>query len=698
MEDHYRVLGVDKEASTDQIREAYKEKALKNHPDRGGDQDTWVAIQKAFDTLSDMQKRALYDRTKSDEDGGAEKQFQKSFGEGAFDLSGAPPEAGRAKKAGLNILQQMEEVKKDEERLKASNRTAVIQTGYEMTHSAGFDAWLRNQEGLGKTGSFTSEDLIRKGKVSGSVGGIEATESTALPLPPLTATAVRFDKHGPPDEVLYVDKAHALPEQLEHGECLVYMLAACVNDEDLLRVQTPLTILNDFPPFNRTNTKWENIPLPAVAGLEGVGIVVATAKNLGRPDPAMAHLKGVPGFHQPKEEEILEVKDWVIALPDARLKPVGCWSTLAVCDSQRLLKVPAQLLPLQHFACSRALCTAYRMLEDYGSLRPGDTIIQNCADLPVGQAVIQLCNMLKIRSINLVTDDEGFERTKQLLTQLGGSHVLRDNSKLAEFLDALGSEMPRLALDSLGGEAGKRLAIALRPGGTLVMHQMQSGQVPQISPSLLMYQQVSMYGFNLAQWTSDHGSEAYLQMLRTLAELVSADRLNIFTRTLNVADLGPEALLASIKSHRQVQDSKTFRERTVFLFGDEAAANEMYFELSAQIRKIEDGDDFDDFEPMTASSAAATASAAGRGRAGGGGGGGFRATARWADAAALLTELKLTQYIEQFEEEEMTSISLLEEIVGRQDGEKELMEALKEMGIKKMGHRQSIVGAVVGRI
>ena len=88
-------------------------------------------------------------------------------------------------------------------------------------------------------------------------------------------------------------------------------------------------------------------------------------------------------------QEILEVKDWVIALPDARLKPVGCWSTLAVADSKRLLKVPAQLLPVQHLACSRALCTAYRLLEDYGGLKPGDTIIQNAADLPTGQAVIQ---------------------------------------------------------------------------------------------------------------------------------------------------------------------------------------------------------------------------------------------------------------------------------------------------------------------
>ena len=104
-------------------------------------------------------------------------------------------------------------------------------------------------------------------------------------------------------------------------------------------------------------------------------------------------------------------------------------------------------------------------------------------------------------------------------------------------------------------QAGKRLAIALRPGGTLVMHQMQSGQVPQISPSLLMYQQVSIYGFNLAQWTTENGGEAYLQMLRTLAELVSADRLNVFTRTLNVKDLDQETLLGAIKSHRQVRDT-----------------------------------------------------------------------------------------------------------------------------------------------
>ena len=163
------------------------------------------------------------------------------------------------------------------------------------------------------------------------------------------------------------------------------------------------------------------------------------------------------------------MKDWVIALPDARKAPIGCWGTLLVCDSTRLLKVPAQALPLQHYACSRSLCSAYRLLEDYGNVKPGDTIIQNCADLPTGQAVIQLCKMLKIRTVNLVPDDMGFDRTKELLMELGATMVIKDNANVMAFLKEIGGEMPRLGIDALGGEAGKRLAIALRPGGTLVV-------------------------------------------------------------------------------------------------------------------------------------------------------------------------------------------------------------------------------------
>ena len=80
----------------------------------------------------------------------------------------------------------------------------------------------------------------------------------------------------------------------------------------------------------------------------------------------------------------------------------------------------------------------------------------------------------------------------------------------------------------------------------------------------------------------------------------------------------------------------------------------------------------------------------------GGGGGGGGGLARWADAQAMLRELGMEAYVPLFEEEEMTSMQLLRDIAARDGGEKELMEAFKEMGIKKMGHRQTIVNAVLG--
>ena len=160
--------------------------------------------------------------------------------------------------------------------------------------------------------------------------------------------------------------------------------------------------------------------------------------------------------------------------------------------------------------------------------------------------------------------------------------VLRDNSNVSAFLKTIGNEMPRLAIDALGGEAGKRLAVALRPGGQLVVHSLAHGQVPQLSPSLIMYQQISMHGFNLPQWVADNGSEAYLATLVSISELVQAEKLSVFTRTLPVDSLSQAALTKSLSSHTLVQDGAAFRERIVLQFGDEASANEMYFELQAR--------------------------------------------------------------------------------------------------------------------
>jgi len=61
MQNPYQTLGVNRDATADEIKRAYRKLASQHHPDKGGDKNRFQEIQVAYDTLSDANKRAAYD-------------------------------------------------------------------------------------------------------------------------------------------------------------------------------------------------------------------------------------------------------------------------------------------------------------------------------------------------------------------------------------------------------------------------------------------------------------------------------------------------------------------------------------------------------------------------------------------------------------------------------------------------------------
>jgi curved DNA-binding protein len=68
--DYYKILGVERNASEDDIRKAYRKLAMQYHPDRNPNdkqaEERFKEINEAYQVLSDSEKRGLYDRLGSD--------------------------------------------------------------------------------------------------------------------------------------------------------------------------------------------------------------------------------------------------------------------------------------------------------------------------------------------------------------------------------------------------------------------------------------------------------------------------------------------------------------------------------------------------------------------------------------------------------------------------------------------------------
>lgn len=86
--DYYKILGIPREATSDDIKKAYRKLAHQHHPDKkGGDEAKFKEINEAYQVLSSVEKRSQYDRFGRVFDGssgmGGGEQGWNPFGAGA---------------------------------------------------------------------------------------------------------------------------------------------------------------------------------------------------------------------------------------------------------------------------------------------------------------------------------------------------------------------------------------------------------------------------------------------------------------------------------------------------------------------------------------------------------------------------------------------------------------------------------------
>ena len=111
--DYYKILGVARTATADEIKKSYRRLARKFHPDVSKEKDAetkFKEVQEAYEVLKDPEKRAAYDQLGSEWKSGQQFRPPPDWGSG-FEFRGGPRQgrAGASARGGARHAEEFEE-------------------------------------------------------------------------------------------------------------------------------------------------------------------------------------------------------------------------------------------------------------------------------------------------------------------------------------------------------------------------------------------------------------------------------------------------------------------------------------------------------------------------------------------------------------------------------------------------------------
>ncbi len=293
-------------------------------------------------------------------------------------------------------------------------------------------------------------------------------------------TALIHREHGPPPGNCELENRTL--QNPDATQVLVQILASPINPADINICQGRYAIQPE---------------LPGIAGNEGVGRVLSIGSNVSTTAPG----------------------DLVVAP-----RHLGHWCTHILVEAEEVFVLPPETPIDQAAFLTSTLTSAWLLLHNYVSCKPGDWIIQNAANSAVGTAVIQIAAALDIHTINIVRRKELIEP----LTALGADLVLVDSEPASAQIKAL-SCRPTLALgiNAVGGDSARELSKSLASSGTLVTYGAMSLQPVPVGGGQLIFKDLRFRGFWISRWYSQASRSDIQSVFDKIIPLVCDRRLKV---------------------------------------------------------------------------------------------------------------------------------------------------------------------------
>ncbi|KAL3147631.1 hypothetical protein ABBQ38_014681 [Trebouxia sp. C0009 RCD-2024] len=303
--------------------------------------------------------------------------------------------------------------------------------------------------------------------------------------------------------------------QPKEGEVLCQIVLRPVNPTDVHAIQ-------GLRPIGPHHT-------PHIAGGEGV----AKVAKLG---------KGVTSFKEGQR---------VVGIPWPGL--FGTWQQYRTMPAESLMTVPDKLSD-QIAAQVWVNPLTARGLLDAGQVPKGEYLIQTAAGSTLGKMITTLAKHMGVNIIAVVRRSA----QKEELHKLGAAAVIAtDKEDLVERVKEItGGKGAYAAIDAVGGETTKQLALALRDGGTVYVYGALSGDPIQMDTLDTLYTFKRVEGWLLGNWLS-----AQKDLKATVQEV-----LQLLTDGVIVPESGDSFPLEKV--HEAIAESlRTGRKGKVFLAG-----------------------------------------------------------------------------------------------------------------------------------